>query len=144
MRNCLFVCFFALSQAELSLKPWRIEDVTTDSIIEMLHHQSVRLHIVVKFLWIHKGGFFQKVWFVFQISKFQKERYSKFLSWASNSNFLPITVNNKFKFIWNIFLFEIGRFEKRITLSVKKASLLAYYSKWPAKIWKSKFKRKSM
>ena len=45
-----------------------------------------------------KVAFFQKVWFVFQISQFQKEKYSKFLSWAWNLNFLPITVNNKFKF----------------------------------------------
>ena len=39
--------------------------------------------------------FFQKVWFVFQISK---KNYSKSLSWTWNLNFPPLTVNNKFKF----------------------------------------------
>ena len=43
-----------------------------------------------------KGGFFQKVRFVFQISKSQKKKYSKNLSWAWNLNFPPITV----KYYW--------------------------------------------
>ena len=43
---------------------------------------------------LFKGGFFQKVWCVFQFSK----KYSKLLSWTWNLNFPPITVNNKFKF----------------------------------------------
>ena len=38
-----------------------------------------------------KGVFFQKVRFVFQISKSQKQ-YSKKLSWAWSLNFPPITV----------------------------------------------------
>ena len=42
-----------------------------------------------------KVAFFQKVRCVFQISK---NKYSKSLSWTWNLNFLPITVNNKFKF----------------------------------------------
>ena len=45
--------------------------------------------------WVTKGGFFQKVRFIFQISK---EKYSKKLSWTWNLNFPPITVNNKFIF----------------------------------------------
>jgi hypothetical protein len=45
-----------------------------------------------------KGGFFRKVRCVFQISKYQKTKYSKSLSWTWNLNFLPITVNNKLKF----------------------------------------------
>ena len=54
-----------------------------------------------------KGGFFQKVRFVFQISKSQKKKFSKKLSWAWNLNFPPITVhcnwqeNLKFKFPTN-------------------------------------------
>ena len=42
-----------------------------------------------------KGGFFQKVRFVFQIFKID---YSKSLSWTWNLKFPPLTVNNLFKF----------------------------------------------
>ena len=41
---------------------------------------------------ITKGDFFQKVRFIFQISKSQKKKYSKKLSWAWNLNFPPITI----------------------------------------------------
>ena len=47
-----------------------------------------------------KVAFFQKVWFIFQISKSPK-KYSKNLSWAWNLNLPPITVKcfgRKFKF----------------------------------------------
>ena len=42
-----------------------------------------------------KVAFFQKVRCVLQISK---KNYSKLLFWTWKLNFLPITVNNKFKF----------------------------------------------
>ena len=57
-----------------------------------------------------KVVFFQEVWFVFQISQFQKEKCSKFVSWAWNSNFPPKRINNKFKL-------ALDPFKKRITLS---------------------------
>ena len=39
-----------------------------------------------------KVAFFQKVWFIFQISKSPEKKYSKKLSWAWNLNFPPITL----------------------------------------------------
>ena len=63
-----------------------------------------------------KGVFFQKVRFVFQISKIN---YSKSLSWTWNLKFPPITVNNLVKFQAQDsdleYFSEIWRFEKRIT-----------------------------
>ena len=43
-------------------------------------------------------AFFQKVWFVFQISKSPKWKYSKLLSSAWNLNFLFTVIGGKFKF----------------------------------------------
>ena len=61
--------------------------------------------------------FFKKCDFFFQISK---QIYSKSLSWTWNSNFLPITVINKFKFQARdsyLEYFFFWRFEKRFALS---------------------------
>ena len=45
-----------------------------------------------------KGGFFQKVQFVFQISQSPKYKYSQKLSWARNLNLLFTVIGKKFKF----------------------------------------------
>ena len=72
-------------------------------------------HDILFVRYFFKGGFFQKLWFVFQISK---NKYLKELSWAWNLNFLPITVNNKFKF-------------------QAQDSNLEYFSFWNWEIWKT-------
>ena len=78
-----------------------------------------------------KVAFFQKVRFVFQISKSQKKNIPKtilslqfefptsnaLLLLAGNLNFMLRIV------FWNIFFFEIWRSEKRIALSEKKPPL---------------------
>ena len=45
-----------------------------------------------------KVAFFKNVWFIFQISQFQKEKYSKLLPWAWNLNLLFTVIGGKFKF----------------------------------------------
>ena len=51
------------------------------------------------FFWKYlKVAFFQKVQFVFQISKPPKWKYSKLLSWAWNLNLLSSVIGGKFKF----------------------------------------------
>ena len=73
-----------------------------------------------------KGVFFQKVRFVFQISK---KNYSKSLSWTLNLKFLPITGYNLFSFqaqdsdLEYLFFLEIWRCEKWFALSEKKTPL---------------------
>mgnify|MGYP007048365776 CR=1 FL=1 len=77
---------------------------------------------------------FQKVRFVFQISQYPKKIFQKtilnlkfkipahniILLWAGILNF-------KFRIVfWNIFFWEIGRFEKQITLSEKKPPLAPF------------------
>ena len=65
-----------------------------------------------------KVAFFQKVWFVFQISQFQKEKYSKFLSWPWNLNLLFIVIGGKFKF-------------------QAQDRSLEYFSFWNWEVWKT-------
>ena len=76
--------------------------------------------------------FFQKVRYVFQISKSPKKRYSKkpilnmkFEFPANTLLLLAGNLNFKFRIVfWNIFFLEIWSFEKRIALSEKKPPLL--------------------
>ena len=74
-------------------------------------------------------AFFQKVGFVFQISKSPPKKYSEKLSWTWNLKFPPITVfwyGGKFEFQVQDSLFGIffgGRFEKWISLFEKKPPL---------------------
>ena len=63
-----------------------------------------------------KGGFFQKVWCVFLISKINIPNYYP-QSWTWNLNFPPITVNNLSKF-------QAQDIEKHIALSEKKPPLV--------------------
>ena len=57
-----------------------------------------QIHLVLDWK-VFKGGFFQKVLFVFQISQSPKWKYSKLLSWAWNLNLLFTVVGGKFKFL---------------------------------------------
>ena len=81
-----------------------------------------------------KGGFFfQKMRFVFQISKksiFQKNILSLKFKFPVNNSILQLAGNLNLKLwivFWNIFILEIWRFEKRIAFSEKKP-LLTFHS----------------
>ena len=72
---------------------------------------------------ILKVAFFQKVGFVFQISKSPPKKYSEKLSWTGNLKFPPITViwyGGNFEFQVQDSFLEIWKFEKWIALSEKK------------------------
>ena len=74
-----------------------------------------------------KVAFFQKVRFVFQISKSQKKKESKKLSWIYNFHHNTVLGGN-FKFqvgdsFLKYFFLDIWRFENRIALSEKKPPL---------------------
>ena len=89
---------------------------------------------------LFKGGFFQKVWCVFQFSK----KYSKLLSWTWNLNFPPITVNNKFKFQAqdsNLEYFYFGDLEiwKTICTFWKKPPLVGTFVWWRTTTYISRF-----
>ena len=75
-----------------------------------------------------KVAFFQKVRFVFQISKSSKKIFKKTIltvkfKFPTNIILLLLAGNLNFKFriaFWNIFILEISRFKKHIALSEKK------------------------
>ena len=73
-----------------------------------------------------KVAFFQKVWFVFQISKKNIPNYYPELEiWIWCLLLLAGNLNFKFRIaFWNIFIFGIGRFKKHIALSEKTQPLL--------------------
>ena len=88
-----------------------------------------------------KGGFFQKVRWIFFRSPNLKKKYSKKLSWAWNLNFPPITVycnwreNLNFKLrivFWNNFFWRFGdlknesNFLKRSHLYCKSGNVLNF------------------
>ena len=84
----------------------------------------------------HKGGFFSESEIRFSNLPISQKNYSKKLSWAWNLKFPPISVNNLFKFkaqdsFLEYFFWEIGRFEKRISLSEKKPSLVPPFNSVP-------------
>ena len=75
-----------------------------------------------------KVAFFKKCDLFFKPPSLQNKNILKELSWAWNLNLLFTVIGGKFKFkfrivFWNIFILEIGRFEKRIALSEKKPTL---------------------
>ena len=75
-----------------------------------------------------KVAFFQKVRFVIHISKSPKKIFQKSIldlkfKFPTNFSILLLAGNLNFKFrvvFWNIFILEIGRFEKHIALSEKR------------------------
>ena len=77
-------------------------------------------------------AYFQKVRFVFQISKSPEKNIPKNYPELEILNFPPKTLCGKFKFhaqdsLLEYFFLEIWRFEKRITLSEKKPPLEQFF-----------------
>ena len=84
-----------------------------------------------------KGGFFSESEICFSNLSISQKNYSKKLFWACNLNNLFNVMGGNFKFqaqdsFLEYFFGEIGRLEKRISLSEKKALLVNV--KWSVKI----------
>ena len=101
-------------------------DLHMMQLLKKMKKGAIWLPTLLSVLSINKGVFFQKEWFVFQISKFPKQKYSKLLTWAWNLNLYFTVIGGKFKFKFQVqdsdleyYFSEIWRFEKHIPLSEK-------------------------
>ena len=111
-------CFLPESEKLLFRRNWQgLRESLLCFLAERCHNALCNADIL-GLVWA-KGGFFQRVRFIFQIYKSSQWKYSKKPTWAWNLDFSPITVyyywreiqiSNSGYFFWNMFFLEIWRF----------------------------------